>query len=112
MQGLVPGEETLPTYPMTIGFPTGVAKVVEKDPSQSKEKTAKMTTANLAHLSISRPPFNNIFQNCPFQSFLENPYSYNGCPSPAPSNGKNLPLDALNIMENGVRCQQERTTNT
>jgi hypothetical protein len=54
MQGLVPGEETLPIYPMTIGLPAGAAEVIEKDPSQSKKKTAKMTTVNLFHLSISQ----------------------------------------------------------
>jgi hypothetical protein len=31
--------------------------------------------------------------------------------APTPSNGKNLPLDALNIMKNGVGCQPKRITN-
>jgi hypothetical protein len=97
MQGLVPGEETLPMYPMTIGFPAGAAKVIEKDPSHSKEKTAKMTPANLPHFSISRPPFNNIFGIVHSKTFSKTSTHTTDDPSPTPSNGKNLPLDALNI---------------
>ena len=61
MQGLVPGEATLPTYPITIGLPAGAAKAVGKNPNPSNVKTATITIPNLIHLSIGDPPFTRFF---------------------------------------------------
>jgi hypothetical protein len=84
---------------MTIGLPAGAAKAVGKNPSHSKEKTAKTTIPNLSHLSIGHPPLIIFFLGPLFQDLPESPYPCNGGPlTPSMGECKRVtPSDVMNF---------------